>query len=275
MFDEIAPGVFTVEHQVVEGKNGIIFGRRGALAIDSGNYPEEGQAVADFIRARGGTPDRLALTHGHGDHILGGAALAGGEVFAHAATPAVILRQVQGWAERSSEPVEQVQARTIRPTIMFTQELRLDLGDRLVRLFHTPGHSEDGACVYLEEERVLFAGDTVVTGIVPAIGDGSSRQLESSLHRLAEMEIELLVPGHGPVLRRGEVIREWLQWLASYLSEIRSFVRGEMSQGRDAEAVADAAEYVRFVGDRLPVDRHSMIKRHRSTVMKIIQEERA
>jgi glyoxylase-like metal-dependent hydrolase (beta-lactamase superfamily II) len=273
MFSEIVPGVFAVEHQVAEGKNGILFSRRGAVAIDGGNYPEEGQAMAEFIRARGETPDRLILTHGHGDHVLGAAALAGGEVIAHARTPEVIRRQVPAWAARWGESEEQVEARIVRPTITFTEELRLDLGDRSLRLFPTPGHSEDGICVYLEEERLLFAGDTVVTGIVPAIGDGDSRELEASLQRLAGMEIEILVAGHGPVLQGREKVREWLQWLASYLAGVRAFVLEELGQGRDPVTIADSADYARFVGDRLPAEKHGMPKRHRNTVVKILEEE--
>ena len=64
MFDEIVPGVYSAGHQVAEGKTAIVFGARGALAIDGGTYPQEGQAMADFIRDNGSAPDRLALTHG-------------------------------------------------------------------------------------------------------------------------------------------------------------------------------------------------------------------
>jgi hypothetical protein len=53
MFIELVPGVWSFDHRVVEGKNGIIVGSRGALAIDAGHYPDEGQAMADFIRGRG------------------------------------------------------------------------------------------------------------------------------------------------------------------------------------------------------------------------------
>ena len=80
MFTEIAAGVFSAEHQVAEGKNALVFGRRGALAIDGWTYEKEGQAMADFMRAKGYEPNRLALTHGHGDHVLGARPLAAGEV---------------------------------------------------------------------------------------------------------------------------------------------------------------------------------------------------
>ena len=53
MFTEIAPNVYVVEHRLVDGKNAIVFGRRGALAVDACNYADEGEAMAAFIRACG------------------------------------------------------------------------------------------------------------------------------------------------------------------------------------------------------------------------------
>ncbi len=273
MFTEIVPGVFSVTHRFVEGQNGIIIGTERALAIDACNYPDEGQAMADFIRAQGREPNSLVLTHGHGDHILGGAAFVGAEVFAHVATPEVIYEQLPGWAERSGKSVALLEAETIWPTITFTDELRIDLGGKHARLFATPGHSRDGICIYVEEDCVLFTGDTVTTGIVLAIGNGDSIELESSLRKLAGMEIEVLVSGHGPVLYGNERVRGWLNWLVDYLSGVRAFVKEALNQGLEPEAVADAVDYEKFIGDRLPINKHNMPKRHRNTVQKIIEEE--
>ena len=273
MFTKIVPSVFSVDHRFVEGKNGIIIGTERALAIDTCNYPDEGQAMADFIRAQGRKPDYLALTHGHGDHILGGAAFAGAEVFAHVATPEVIRKQLPGWAERSGKSIALVEAETIWPTITFTDELRINLGSKHARLFTTPGHSKDGICIYVEEDCVLFTGDTVTTGIVLAIGNGDSIELESSLRKLAGMDIEILVSGHGPVLHGNERVRGWLNWLVDYLSGVRVFVKEALDQGLEPEAVADAVDYEKFIGDRLPINKHNMPKRHRNTVQKIIEEE--
>jgi glyoxylase-like metal-dependent hydrolase (beta-lactamase superfamily II) len=139
MFKEIAPGVFSAEHRVAEGKNAIVFGRRGALAIDGCTYREEGQAMADFIIARGWSPGRLALTHGHGDHVLGAKPLAGGEVYAHAKTPGVIRRHAVDWAARQQKTVEKLLPDLALPTITYQDELRVDLGGISVRFFPSPG----------------------------------------------------------------------------------------------------------------------------------------
>jgi len=275
MFAEVAPGVFSTDHQVAEGKNAILFGARGALAIDAGMYLEEGREMAAFIRDRGWNPKRFALTHGHGDHVLGAPPLAGGEVFAHALTPQVIRRQVPGWAEKWGKSEAEVGAELVWPTVTFSQELCIDLGGKTVRFFPTPGHSEDSVSAFVVEERVLIGGDAVVTGIVPAIGDGDGAMLEASLRQLAEMEIEVLVAGHGPVLYGAARIRNWLGWEADYLGGVRQRVEQALDGGADERAAADAVGFEEFIGERLSEDRHGMPKRHRATVKKIIAEERA
>ncbi|NJN84865.1 MAG: MBL fold metallo-hydrolase [Caldilineaceae bacterium] len=275
MITEIAPGIFSVDHQVAEGKNAIVIGQRGAWAIDTGTYAHEGQEMADFIRKLGFTPDRLIYTHGHGDHVLGSAPFAGAEVIAHALMPVECRRLLPMLAQRAGVSVDEMVAAIVWPTITFSDELTIDLGDRRLRLFPTPGHSQDGVSVLVEEEKLLIAGDAVVTGIVPAIGNGDSRVLEASLHRLMAMEIETMLPGHGSALFGREHVQDWLAWLAGYLSSVRTFVQGALDSGLDAEAVVNLVDFDQFVGDRLPKDRHNMPGRHRDTVQKIVEEERS
>lgn len=273
MFSELAPGIFSVAHRFVDGRNGIVIGRRGAVAIDVCNYPDEGTAMAAFMMDKGCAANRVILTHGHGDHVLGGQVFVGGDVFAHARAPDVMRRLLPGWAERTKESLSAVMDRALWPTITFTDELRIDLGDKTLHIFPTPGHSEDSVCVYVPEARVLFAGDTAVTGIVPAIGEGDGRDLERSLQRLLTLDIEILVAGHGPVLQGAAVIREWLTWLYSYLIDVRAYVREKPQLGVDT--LVNTISFERFIGDRLPADQFNMLRRHRNTVLKIIAEERS
>ena len=273
MFIELVSGVYSVENRWVAGKAGIVLGQRRALAIDTCGYPDEGQAMANFIRGEGSQPSWVALTHGHGDHILGGEAFQGAEVYAHARTPDVIGRQIAGWAERRGERHEQVAASLLWPSVTFSHELTIELGGKHVRMFHAPGHSEDGACALVEEDRLLFGGDTVVTGIVPAIGDGDSRALEGTLRQLLQMQIDILVPGHGPVVHGPGAIRSWLSFWVDYLAGVRAAAQEGLSRGDAPESLMGLISYEAYVGDRLPEEPYGMRHRHRATVTKIVQEE--
>jgi cyclase len=282
---EVAPDVYAVHNRWVEGKSGIVLGRRHALLIDANGYPDETQAALDWLRERGRQPSLVVLTHGHGDHVLGGAPLLDLEpapvIVAHRHTPQVIERQLIGWTEREKASVDDVRARTLWPTVTVDGDdgvpgATLWLGNKTVRLLSTPGHSEDGMCIYIEEDRLLFGGDTVVTGIVPAIGDGDSRQLGDSLRRLSGLDINVLVPGHGPVMRGVSAVRAWMLGWADYLLRVRKAVEKEVrsptAMGLVEETIVDELPFERFVGDRLPLEKHDMDRRHRATVYKIVIE---
>jgi glyoxylase-like metal-dependent hydrolase (beta-lactamase superfamily II) len=273
MISKVAPGVFVVDHECVEGKNGIVIGERAALAIDTGIAPQEGQAMADFIRSRKHDPDRLAFTHGHGDHVLGSAAFLGAEVIASRQSPALMRQSLPQWAERAGVSPDDLEARIAWPNMTFVGGLYIDLGDKHVRLFGTPGHSPDSISAYVEEDRVLFAGDTVFSGILPSISNGDSRELQAALRMLSNMRVEVLVPGHGAVLQGVENVQEWLQWLIAYLERVQAFVRAGLEKGQESEAIVALAEYGHLVGDRVPMDAHNMFERHRNVVVKIVQEE--
>jgi glyoxylase-like metal-dependent hydrolase (beta-lactamase superfamily II) len=228
--------------------------------------------MAAFIVEQGHDVRRFALTRGHADHVLGSEAFAGCDVYAHALTPSVMERGLPAWTERSGLAEAHYRDRLAWPTVTFTDELWLDLGDVGVRMVPTPGHSEDGVSMWIPKHRTLVAGDAVTTGIVPAIGDGDSRTLQTSLYRLMTMEIDALIPGHGPTLHGVTRVREWLGWLATYIANIRTAATALMSTGAPAEDISPLIGYADHVGDRLSRDRHGMPRRHRATVDVIVTE---
>ena len=275
MIREIVPNIYTVDHQVAEGKNAIIFSARGAWAVDAGIDPAEGEEMVNFIQQYGYTVNRLLLTHGHGDHVLGSTPFQGADVFAHALTPVEIERLLPMLAKRADKAPEQLRAQIAWPTITFRDELFLDLGDKHLHLFPTPGHSQDGVSIYVVEEKLLIAGDSVVTGIVPAIGDGNSVVLEASLRKLATLDIAIMIPGHGAVIHGVDAVQDWLRWLPDYLQSVRILVRHLLNRGVPADEIAAHVEFDNLIGDRLDRDKHNMPKRHAATVNKIVAEVQA
>lgn len=65
-----------------------------------------------------------------------------------------------------------------------------DLGDRMLEVIHTPGHSEDSVMLYDEKNRILFTGDTFYLGALyahfdcPEFGKGNLKQYLETLKRL-------------------------------------------------------------------------------------------
>jgi len=275
MIVEEAPGIFSVPHSAADGKNVIVLAGNTAIAIDVGTYPEEGRQMADFIRARGYNPNRVILTHGHRDHILGGEAFRGADVFAPRKIVDEIQRQIPALRQQMGLADAEIRARILYPTITFDGQMWLDFADRQLRLFPTPGHSPDIVSIYIHEFRLLIASDTVVTGIVPAIFH-SSAELETSINGLKRLEIETLISGHGPVLRGQEKIQDWLTWLTTYIGSLRRAASRMICAGeRDRASLIESIGYDEYIGDRLPKEKHGMPTRHRKAVAKIVDEELA
>ncbi len=88
---------------------------------------------------------------------------------------------------------------------------RIRMGDRDCEIIHVPGHSQDSICIYCEEERTLFSGDTPlrIRTAGGTYGDGYVQALE----RLARRAVEIIYSGHDdPVLANGsEIIRATLR----------------------------------------------------------------
>ena len=72
-----------------------------------------------------------------------------------------------------------------------------------LEVLHAPGHAPNHLCFLLEEERVLFTGDTVLEGmysvIHPSRGGDMAAYL-SSLGRLEKLRLSRICPGHGDVI---------------------------------------------------------------------------
>jgi glyoxylase-like metal-dependent hydrolase (beta-lactamase superfamily II) len=77
------------------------------------------------------------------------------------------------------------------------------VGAATLRVLHTPGHTQGSLCLMLEEEKVLFTGDTILGRGTVAISPppyGSMARYLKSLARLEGSGADLICPGHGPVI---------------------------------------------------------------------------
>ncbi len=72
-----------------------------------------------------------------------------------------------------------------------------------LEVLHTPGHAPNHVCFRLEEERMLFTGDTVLDGtwsVVNPRRGGDMAEYLDSLDRLRKLRLSRLAPGHGDVI---------------------------------------------------------------------------
>lgn len=228
--------VFTSE-KYAQVTAGAIVTREGAAIIDTMPFPAESREVAAAIaRVCPAGVHYLILTHYHADHIYGAYLFPQANVVAHARCRELLIKFGAPALEEAKAEEPELEEVTIRlPDITFDEgEIALQLAGRVMRLIHAPGHTQDMIMVYLEDDHVLFASDTVMP--VPSIVDGDVEALRSSLRKVAELPIENLVQGHGEVILRGEV-QDVIKASLKYLDTIESKVAKAIKSGKGKESL--------------------------------------
>ncbi len=164
------------------------------ILVDPGDQAE---VLKLKITESGCTPVAILLTHGHTDHVLAVNKLREDyhvKVYAHEWEREEIEREPDAMA-RSLGAVEMVKVDEY-----IHGEPVLDLAGFKIKVLSTPGHTVGGCCYYLEEQKILFSGDTLFNGSVGRtdFAGGSMSKLiasiEQKLFTLPE-DVEVF-PGH-------------------------------------------------------------------------------
>ena len=132
-----------------------------------------------------------------------------------------------------------------KPSVTFSERMNFKVGDHTFNLFYTPGHSDANISVFVPEERVVFVGDTVFSDCQIWFHTADIDKLYDTLHFLSELEVDYIVPGHGPVVGKA-----YLKQQAAFIHEWISAVAYGMSKGWERE---ECVKNISFA-DRCPVD---------------------
>ena len=77
---------------------------------------------------------------------------------------------------------------------------KFEMGDLVLKVIETPGHTPGGVCYHLVKQKIMFTGDTLFKHGVGRsdFPGGSWGRLKKSLHKLVNMDEEIRIfPGHG------------------------------------------------------------------------------
>jgi hydroxyacylglutathione hydrolase len=158
----------------------------------------------------------IANTHLHGDHCWANDAfkeLSGAKILMHP-----VQKQFgKAAAVQASQFFGVANAEFNEDSIMDSQ--RLNLGETEIELIPSPGHSPDSVCYYIPDEKVLICGDVIFsqnTGRVDLPG-GSADQLKASIERLAQLDVEYLLPGHMNIVVGQENVKNNFDFIRKYV----------------------------------------------------------
>ncbi|HKC29936.1 MAG TPA: MBL fold metallo-hydrolase [Jatrophihabitans sp.] len=186
---------------------------QGVTLIDTG-AADTGGEIAIALDELGLAPsdiDRIVLTHFHDDHVGAAAEIADWgdvEIVAHQADAPFIRGDAPGPLPNFTDEERIIHAQVAgevppAPPVRVDREVRdgevLDFGGG-AHVIWVPGHTEGSIALFLPQHRLLFTGDAVAEHsgrIIPGVFNLDTTRATESMRRLAELDVDIAVFGHG------------------------------------------------------------------------------
>jgi len=225
--ERVSENVFWFQSEVyAQVTAGVVAGPQWAVVIDTLALPDETLTIREFIEHELNVPVRYVInTHYHADHSWGNCFFPGATVIAHARCRDLLEERGAPSLEAAKKQNPALrQVKTVLPHMTFEEgSLTLRVGKKNLILSPAFGHSDDGISVLVEEDRILFAGDSFMP--IPHVVDGNVDANIASIKQIGKMGLENIVQGHGDIILRGEIdaaVKENLNYLTSIKKSVKA-----------------------------------------------------
>jgi cyclase len=223
----------------------------GTVVIDTPQLPTRAVAMRKEVESHG--PIRYLInTEHHVDHIFGNYYFRGaGTVVNHKGLYdnfMVVYPELDPFEyAREAIPTDDPDGAALFPNreeyyadpnkgaIVFTGDLSLRVGEHDFHLLHTPGHTPGQVAVYLPQERMVFTGDSIFAGCQTWLMTSDVDQWLASLEIIRSLDVDTLIPGHGPVSDLSSVDKQrsvLLGWKAAIAEAVAAGWTKEETQAR-------------------------------------------
>ena len=210
----------------------------------------------------------LVNTHANGDHCWGNQLVTGAEIIGSTSCaaemgsldPGVLAAMLKSddlgdagaFFKRIFGAFDFEGITLTRPTRTFDGELTVHVGGRQVDLIEVgPAHTQGDVLVHVPADRTVFTGDILFIGGTPIVWEGPIDNWIAACDRILAMDVETIVPGHGPITDK-QGVRDVQRYLAFVKTEAakrfeaglsveeaaRDIALGEFSHWTDRERIA-------------------------------------
>lgn len=209
----------------------IVLTGAGTVIFDPGGSAWAGERVAEVAGALSSDPIVAVFdSHAHGDHWLGNEGVKrlypNAVIYGHPR----MRERVAGadgpyWLEQIERLTQQRAggARVVGADRTVADGDRITIGDIEFRIHHPgPAHTDNDLMIEVVERKTLFAGDVVRNGLLGLMeSDSSFAGNVAAIDAILAMDIEHLIPGHGPA-GGPQIAVPYRTYLARLLGKVRA-----------------------------------------------------
>ena len=272
---EITRGVY-YEEAYRSGNIGCVVSDEGAVLVDAPMLPKD---AWDWLRKVGSISKQgiafLINTDYDVERVLGNCFFPAPTI-AHQMAWTEMLRYDEAFLQRhlgrdqnGQDPsgTDLTKVRIVPPELALTRDTNLYKGARWFRIVHVGGHTSSSIMVHLPKERILFAGDVVVCGEHPRLGQANSLRWLHALEQVRSMQdVQTIVPGRGELCDQSATLV-----LTEYISQMRMRVLEYYNGGYTRRETVDKVKMHDFF--RVPRGKQEEAERRiRSSVERVYDE---
>lgn len=177
----------------------VVHKNKKAMIIDTA-FEENAAKVRADLEELGISPETVVISHFHDDHILGNRIFKDCHFYVHP----VYAQQVE---------YRDIVKRTFSECkkISFVQNgMNLKVDELDIEIFFAPGHHISGLTIFIDK-KIVFVNDLIIYSndgkmVIPYIDSGSTIEEHiSSLQFVNDLEPEILISGHGPIINKSQI----------------------------------------------------------------------
>lgn len=228
--ERVSENVFWFQSEVyAQVTAGVVVGPQWAVVIDTLALPDETLSIREFIEHELNVPVRYVInTHYHADHAWGNCFFPGATIVAHANCRDLLEeRGVPSLEAAKKQNPALRQVKIVPPQMTFIDgDMTIRVGKKNLILSPAFGHSNDGISILVEEDRILFAGDSFMP--VPHVVDGDVDDNIAAIKQIPKLGLENIVQGHGDIILRGEIdaaVKENINYLTAIKKSVKAIAR--------------------------------------------------
>ena len=208
---------------------GFIIGEKSVLVIDTGGTSEIAEKLISKIHSKTDLPiSHVVITHGHPDHFLGSSAFSKfNPIFiGHENLKRSLSMNFNFYKALQARNIEQESILEIKPvlpslSIKKNTSYEVNLGNRKINITAwESGHTDNDLSVLDLKTKILWTENIFVerTPSIRASILGWKKNLEETI----KMDLNKIIPGHGPVLDKNQAIEPMMNYFNRLLNETRA-----------------------------------------------------